>query len=240
MCVRYHTVPAVRSLSLHPGIAGIPSRHGRISRRRETLMDHVRAQLEEDGVILAGLGPLRVRSYPNAAPLLMSCGACHVSCCALCGAFYVATGDLDYRMRRVDTAWQRLLLESSNPAKYSEHIVVHLPRDTVFDNNVSMGFFVARLLARSSSLAADGLNRDWAHPRCLWRPFSPSVGRCPHGTGPFCSAIVAPSTLTSPARPPARAHACALVVASMPASRGCAFACAAAAGCSGCGTATRR
>ena len=97
----------------------------------------------------------------------MSCDVCHVSCCVLCGAFYVATGDLDYGMRRVDTAWQRLLLESSNPAKYSEHIVVHLPRDTVFDNNVSMGFFVARLLARSSSLAADGLNRDWAHPRCL-------------------------------------------------------------------------
>ena len=70
-------------------------------------------------------------------------------------------------MRRVDTAWQRLLLESSSPAKYSEHIVVHLPRDTVFDNNVSMGFFVARLLARSFSLAADGLNRDWAHPRSL-------------------------------------------------------------------------
>jgi hypothetical protein len=138
----------------------------------------------------------------------MSCGVCHVSCCALCGTFYVATCDLDYRMRRVDTAWQRLLLESSNPAKYSEHIVVHLPRDTVFDNNVSMGFFVARLLARSFSLAADGLNRDWAHPRCLWRPFSPSVGRCPHGTGRSAarSWLLARSR-PPPARPRARMRA---------------------------------
>jgi hypothetical protein len=71
------------------------------ARMRETLMVHVREQLEEDGVIPVGLGPLK-----------------------------------------------GLRLESSNAAKYSEHVVVHLPAYTVFDNNVSMGLFVARLLAR--------------------------------------------------------------------------------------------
>ena len=77
---------ACRTLSAVPvAPAGIPS--DTAHRRRETLMDHVRAQLEEDGVIPAGLGPLRVAVGPMRRH--GSCCECRVSCRVLCGTFHV-------------------------------------------------------------------------------------------------------------------------------------------------------
>ena len=75
MCVPY--LPYRRFAPAPSGYRGYPV-PTRPSRRRETLMDHVRAQLEEDGVILAGLGPLKVRSYPMRRHC--SCRVVHATC----------------------------------------------------------------------------------------------------------------------------------------------------------------